>query len=165
MVFFILWNYFWNIWRIHAKYVTNQYIKQISKMWRQWTKPESKDNHFVYLLENAHIGSTFSDLKSPNLSYKILKHFLYLKYIYVHVAQWKYLDKKYLLHLEWQVMSNLVLFSSILKLWLNDPSSSWMVTVSGPWKKKTNPKCHCWSGKIFQFIQSDFNYKWIYFDF
>lgn len=64
--------------RIHAKYVTNQYIKQISKMWRQWTKPESKDNHFVYLLENAHIGSTFSDLESPNLSYKILQHFLYL---------------------------------------------------------------------------------------
>lgn len=140
MVFFILWNYFWNIWRIHAKYVTNQYIKQISKMWRQWTKPESKDNHFVYLLENAHIGSKFSDLQSSDFSYKIWIIFISLvRYIHVHVARWKYLDKKYLLHLEWQVMSNLVLFSSILKLWLNDPSSSWMVTVSGPWNRKTKP--------------------------
>lgn len=74
--FFILSNYFWNIWRIHAKYITNQYTKQISKTWRQWTKPESKENQSVYLPENAHIGSTckFSDLQSPDFSYKILKN-------------------------------------------------------------------------------------------
>lgn len=137
-IFLILFFHgFLSFMKLHAKYVTNQYIKQISKMWRQWTKPESKDNHFVYLLENAHIGSTFSDLQSSDFSYKIWIIFISLvRYIHVHVARWKYLDKKYLLHLEWQVMSNLVLFSSILKLWLNDPSSSWMVTVSGPWKKK-----------------------------
>lgn len=78
--FFILSNYFWNIWRIHAKYITNQYTKQISKTWRQWTKPESKENQSVYLPENAHIGSTckFSDLQSPDSSYKILKTFLHL---------------------------------------------------------------------------------------
>lgn len=61
-------------------YITNQYTKQISKTWRQWTKPESKENQSVYLPENAHIGSTckFSDLQSPDSSYKILKTFLHL---------------------------------------------------------------------------------------
>ena len=45
-----------------------------------------------------------------------------------------------LLLLEWHVISNLVLFSSILKLWLKEPSNSWMMTVSGPWKKKKKKK-------------------------
>ena len=43
---------------------------------------------------------------------------------------------QYLLLLEWHVNSYFVLLSSIMILWLNVPSSSWIDIVNGPFNKK-----------------------------
>jgi len=96
---------------------------------------------FFKMLSTTHVNSS----KIINTEFKIWLTFdsSYAHYIYnfpLNSECNKATIKSNLRLLEWQVNSNLVLFSSIMILWLNVPSSSWIDIVSGPCGAKVMAK-------------------------